>query len=267
MDKPVPARKITAGQPVNYWWRSAAGLLGLAGLLSGGTAIFVTHVEAGPVALVAAGLVFALIAMSGRMPSALKYGDAAASFEQTIEEFVMAVAEIPGQETPELVNALENLAMVAPRAAAAGLSAVSNRASYDQLIKTVLMDIASELPPTPTAGTSAETRSLRDLGVDFKIRYRDQLVLADIRYSQTPIALQVVRDARSQAAQASALVSGTPNLQLLLITNQPLSKAAQDEIDAARPGVSAALIHVLVRGADDSAKLELAVRRALGLRN
>ena len=84
---------------------------------------------------------------------------------------------------------------------------------------------------------------------------------------QTPIGPQMVRDARSQAGQASALVAGTPNLQMLLVTNQPLSKAAQAEIDAARPGVSVPLTHVLVRDAGDSAKLELAVQRALGLRN
>lgn len=164
--------------------------------------------------------------MNGRMPSSLKYGDVEARFEEKVEEFAVAVAEISGQETPKLVNAFDNLAIVAPRAAAAGLSSVSNRTSYEQLVKTLLMDIASELPPAQTAGASAETRSLRDLGVAFQIRYRDQLVLADIRYSQTPIAPQVVKDARSQAAQASALVSGTPNLQMLLITNQPLSKAA-----------------------------------------
>ncbi len=271
MDNEIPAQKITrtAGQSLNGFSRTASAVLGLAGLLAGGVAIFITHVEAGPVALVAAGLIFLLIAMSGRMPSSLKYGDAEARFEQTaIEEFVMrTVAETPSKETPELVNALENLAIVAPRAAAAGLSAVSNRTSYEQLVKTLLMDLASELPPGPAAGASAETRALRQLGADFQVRYGDHLVLAGIRYSQKPIGTQVVEEARSQAGHASVLVSGISSIQMLLITNQPLSKAAQDEIDTVRPAVSVPLIHVLVRDADDSAKLELAVRRALGLRN
>jgi len=261
--------KRTIGQPINVWWRVASTLLALAGLASGGIATFVTHVEAGPVALITAGLILLLVAISGRMPRALRYGEAEARFEEeTVRDFVtQAAAEISTEETPEFVNALGNLASVAPRAAAAGLSAVSSRASYEQLVKTLLMDIASELPPAQVAEASTETTSLRQIGVDFQIRYNDRLVLADIRYREKPIAALTAREAWFQAHTAGDLVAGTPTVEMLLITNQPLSKGARDQMDSLRSVVSGSLVHVLVRDASDAPNLELAVRRALGLSN
>jgi len=83
--------------------------LGLVGLGSGGVAVFVTHLEAGPVALLAVGLVLLLVAAGGRLPSRLKVGDSEATWD-AVEEFVERVAEgVSPDQRPELVDALNDL--------------------------------------------------------------------------------------------------------------------------------------------------------------
>jgi hypothetical protein len=59
---------------INPRARASAIGLGLIGLGAGGAAVFITHLEAGPMALLAAGFLFMIIGMSGRMPSRLKVG-------------------------------------------------------------------------------------------------------------------------------------------------------------------------------------------------
>lgn len=55
--------------------RLGAAVLGLAGLASGAVAVFVSHTEAGPVALLVAGLLCIIIALGGRIPARIKAGE------------------------------------------------------------------------------------------------------------------------------------------------------------------------------------------------
>jgi hypothetical protein len=78
-DKPQVLRAaVQLTRPMRW----AALALGLAGLGAGGAAVFITHLEAGPVALLAAGLVLALIGLGGVMPTRLKIGDNEAEWMQ-----------------------------------------------------------------------------------------------------------------------------------------------------------------------------------------
>ena len=54
--------------------------LGVAGLGAGGVAVFVTKLEAGPVALLAVGFLFIVVGMSGRLPNRLKIGESEAAW-------------------------------------------------------------------------------------------------------------------------------------------------------------------------------------------
>jgi tetratricopeptide (TPR) repeat protein len=60
---------------LSLWWRAVAVAIGFGGLAAGGVAVFVTSLEAGPVALLAVGFLFLIIGMSGRLPTRLKIGD------------------------------------------------------------------------------------------------------------------------------------------------------------------------------------------------
>jgi hypothetical protein len=77
---------------INPWARCAASAIGLAGVGSGGAAVFITHVEAGPVALIATGVLFLFVALGGVMPTRLRVGDNEAEWISEIEEAAVAVA-------------------------------------------------------------------------------------------------------------------------------------------------------------------------------
>jgi hypothetical protein len=81
-DEPMPGPNPTVRpvtMPINIWWRGCLGALGLAGLGCGGVAVFTTQLEAGPVALLAVGLVLLLIGVGGRLPNRLKVGETEAA--------------------------------------------------------------------------------------------------------------------------------------------------------------------------------------------
>jgi tetratricopeptide (TPR) repeat protein len=78
---------------IKPWARWMSGVLGLAGVGSGGAAVFLTHVEAGPVALIAGGVVFLLISFSGAMPTYLKVGATEAKWQREIQESVRRIEE------------------------------------------------------------------------------------------------------------------------------------------------------------------------------
>jgi hypothetical protein len=103
---------------IDIWYRVGAVILGLASLGSGGAAVFIAHVEAGPVALIAAGFLLLLIGASGRLPSRLKIGDNEAEWSQLIsrvQETVEAVATSVAEDNkPGIEYALKRLQKVAP---------------------------------------------------------------------------------------------------------------------------------------------------------
>lgn len=78
---------------IAVWARWLAGLLGVAGLGAGGTAVFLTHVEAGPVALIGAGVLFLFLALGGVMPTRVRVGEAEAEFQRQIQESVERIEQ------------------------------------------------------------------------------------------------------------------------------------------------------------------------------
>jgi tetratricopeptide (TPR) repeat protein len=81
-----------------------SAVLGLAGVGSGGAAVFLTHVEAGPVALIAGGVVFLLISFSGVMPTYMKVGATEARWQREVRESVLRIEE----KAPEVSTLLDS---------------------------------------------------------------------------------------------------------------------------------------------------------------
>jgi hypothetical protein len=75
------------------WARWLAGLLGLAGVGAGGAAVFLTQVEAGPAALIGAGVLFLFLAFGGVMPTRVRVGDAEAEFQRQVQESVQRIEQ------------------------------------------------------------------------------------------------------------------------------------------------------------------------------
>ena len=72
---------VATSDKLSRGWRAVAVALGVAGLGAGGVAVFVTKLEAGPVALLAVGFLFLVVGMSGRLPNRLKIGESEAAWD------------------------------------------------------------------------------------------------------------------------------------------------------------------------------------------
>jgi hypothetical protein len=143
MSRPVAVK-------ISVWNRAALDVLGLAGLGAGGAAVFITHLEAGPVALLVVGLILLLVGMSGRMPTRLKVGENEAAWEverEAVQVFVERVADdVTVESEPELLNALGELAEGAPQAAAAGVTAVAYEHQIREEIRRALDELQISMP-------------------------------------------------------------------------------------------------------------------------
>jgi hypothetical protein len=144
-DSRPPIQPLT--MEINDWWRACAAAVGLAALGLGGLAVFVTHVEAGPVALLAVGLILLIVGAGGRLPSRLKVGENEAAWEAAIEDFATRVVdEVPSEQAPQLAAALSELAEAVPSAAAAErLGALTGRVAYEQMVAEILTEAVQEL--------------------------------------------------------------------------------------------------------------------------
>jgi hypothetical protein len=125
----VPKRAPGAVKKLSMPGRVTAFALGIIALGAGGAAVFITHLEAGPVALLAVGLIFMIVGLAGTLPTRLKVGDNEAAWElerQAVETFVERVAEdTPVANRGELQLALGDLAEDAPRFASPIFSALA----------------------------------------------------------------------------------------------------------------------------------------------
>jgi len=145
---------------IGLWWRVGIIVLALGGLGSGGAAVFITHLEAGPVALLGVGLVLILVGVGGRLPNRLKFGDNEAAWD-AVEQFATRIAEDASPDSrPEVLDALTDLAQAAPRAAAPALNALA----YIELVYSMLSSVLSELNVK-----YAETAALPDRQPPYRI--------------------------------------------------------------------------------------------------
>jgi hypothetical protein len=133
-EQPQLTRRLHKINPGLRW---VAGLLAAAGLASGGVAVFITHLEAGPVALIAAGVLFAFIALSGQMPTRLKFGENEASWEAVSGVLEQAAEDVSPARRPELIDALGRIGESAPAAAASALNAVA----YENMVMEMISQI------------------------------------------------------------------------------------------------------------------------------
>jgi hypothetical protein len=238
--------------------------LGFGGLGSGGVAVFVTHLEAGPVALLAVGLVLLLVGAGGRLPSRLKWGENEAAWEEAVEDFVSRVAEnAPSEQTPQLVGALNELAGVAPSAAAAGLGAVTERIAYVQMVMEMLAEAVQEISRSQLERSTKDSvpleLSLAGMG-DFIQGGFNAIVSAP---NGACVAVEIKRrvDVNTiETAETAAKEAVKGAVKVLLISNQEPTQLAGVRLMA-----SDFVHHVRVTGKDDLPKLIQAIRAAFGI--
>jgi hypothetical protein len=185
-----PANKLSTPS------RVTAYALGFAGLGAGGVAVFITHVEAGPVALLAVGLIFMIIALSGHLPTRLKIGENEAEWQEVAGEVIeTAVEASPPSAKAELATQLGELAEVAPRAAAPALSGLA----YENSIIQTIEEAANKIPDVQRVLTWV---TLEEVGeFDFVIQATgNRFILVEVKASPRLLCRKLRRSWRRRTS-------------------------------------------------------------------
>jgi hypothetical protein len=260
MNVEVPMRATGVTKRLGRPSRITAFALGIAGLGAGAVAVFVTHLEAGPVALLAVGLIFTIVGLAGTLPTRLKVGDNEAAWEierQAVETFVERVAEVtPVANRREFLGALGDLAEDAPEVAARGISVFA----YEQQLRAELEEVVRELehsfPDGQPVDFVTEVTADRQM-VDAIIQGpTGRFVAVEAKLSAHRLAPswldlkhQSLFDKRSGSRDFAAM---------LLVTRTPLAPAL-----AKRLKQYPEIRHVLFRGPEDRGTLKRALREVL----
>lgn len=268
-DRPQVLRAAIKLSKPSRW---AAFGFGLAAMGAGGLAAFKAHLEAPPVALLAVGLILALIGLAGVLPTRLKVGDNEAEFLEERERVATALKqgvvaapprtlwqarspEANGTEgdlrdwvkaalrathaaqegaREEIAEIVARVAKVAPQVAEQAQSAIR----YASMTKD-LADVIMAEPEVRTLDPDSEPR-------------REILLIAyetDNRMTSATLA---------NFYWPAFLRDDALNSALLLVTPLPLSASAE------RLGKSfTGLYHTVVRGPQDTGALRAAIRAAL----
>jgi hypothetical protein len=256
----VPKRATSAVKKLSMPGRVTAFALGLAGLGAGAVAVFVTHLEAGPVALLAVGLIFMIVGLAGTLPNRLRVGDNEAAWEverQAVGTFVERVAEdIPVANQRDFLGALGDLAEDAPEVAARGISAVGYETTMLREIESVVSEMNASYRGAGPLGYSMQLTGGRDL-VDAIVQGpTGHRVAIEARISTktvAPVWIDLLHQRLFGEPRTSEPVDG-----LLLITRTPLTPRIEESIQRYLE-----IRHVLFRGPEDREALKLALRAFL----
>jgi hypothetical protein len=250
--KPAPPAVRRPGNNLSTPSRVTAYALGIAFLGAGGVAVFVTHVEAGPVALLFVGLIFMIIGLSGRLPTRLRIGDNEAEWQEFAGDIIeTALDSATPSAKAELVPRLEELAEVAPRAAAPALLGIA----YDANLAWAVVQAVHKVPDAQEVHTRV---SLEEVGeFDFIIEASDnRFILVEAKSSPRLSMAQVGPIIEKARFYGDAYLDR--KTALLFVSRYPLSAAVQALFAQAQNAVC-----IVFRSRDDDNELIGAITRLL----
>ncbi|MFF4520240.1 hypothetical protein [Streptomyces bluensis] len=129
------AQRAAAGKlaPTARW---TLGLIGAAALGAGAVAVFITQVEAGPVALVTVGAVLLIIAVMGRRITSVSLVDGGMTFEERVEQ------QLSQADTPEQALEVATAATtVAPEVQKNENISLMSHAAYEEVVADRLISV------------------------------------------------------------------------------------------------------------------------------
>jgi hypothetical protein len=235
------ARPLRGAIELRRPMRWAALALGLAGLGSGGASVFITHLEAGPVALLAVGLILALVGLSGVLPTRLKVGDNEAEWMQ--ERAAVAgilkdqAASAPAEDREKVEDLVDRVAAVAPEVAGPAISVFDGERSILNLLREVVVtdDIQFSVIRAGKSGRRYEWDGIIDLAPDSDTRRsRARRILIEIKWDVRSYAIF-----RETIGKAIAYARDFPQYEvaLLLIVAQAPSRSWGTMVSESPPGV------------------------------
>ena len=217
---------------------------------SGGAAVYITHVEAGPVALLAVGGVFLLMALAGVLPTRLKVGDNEAEWAEVGVAVAAVVESATAQDKTQLVTNLGCLAGIAPSAAAPALAAFD----YEEFVENLIGEVLEDHPSIRFEPYSMDPHDGRRDSILHGPGGRK--VIVEITTLSWTLTRNQTFASRLTAAKETIGVQG-----MLLVLNQ-----VDPHRREARPGIPIQDVRqVIVEDSHDSGSLLLAIEEIMGV--
>lgn len=212
-------------QPLSSWSRIVAGLVGVILCGAGTAAVFVTENQAGCVALVLVGSVFALLAIAGNPLHSLGHGDTQMRFavQKRRDQALERISEAPPAEAQ---RALDILQTVDPPAARESSFRYESMRAYDGLIRQRLLHLFAD--------SAIQSAQHDGHAVDFYMyRPADIVVGVDVRFrpsanhgSKNSITTRVIHEIVGRSVGSV--------VPTLLVSNQPITSEAATALASAR---------------------------------
>lgn len=256
-DKPQLLRAAIKLSKPSRW---AAFILGVAGLGAGGVAAFIAHLEAPPVALLAVGLVLALVGLAGVLPTRLKVGDNEAEFlEQRLAVVLSESVEAAPTETAreQVAEVVDRVAAIAPAAAAPAQSAYE----YDKTVLAMLRELARSARTFPKLWEFED--GLRDPGFDAlgkvpasKENPRERHILVEIKSARRV----VIGPIEGVKAKARSYARNHPEADTALVL---VTRSRPESLAAVLASEDDGFYQVTVTERSDKHRLERAIMAAV----
>ncbi|NKQ51968.1 hypothetical protein HFP15_03625 [Amycolatopsis sp. K13G38] len=207
---------LHTGAELSRTARVAASLSALALGGAGGTAVFMTDNQAGTAVLLAAGALFGLIGLSGRLPSRIKFGDNEVQMPPPIAKAVAKrIEDAEPEEAEELVAAVVNANPSGSQARSAfDLQVAAGRRLYAMVYE---QDVGAVLRALVRA-RAVDLRS-DDRVFDFVLEGKRR-VAVEVKYGLAGASAQTIGSLVGRAA-----MSGHP--EVVFVTNRPFTGRLQ----------------------------------------
>jgi hypothetical protein len=240
---------VRAYHPIPKTERRFAAAGGILLFTAGGVAVFIADNDFGTVALLAAGLVLTVLAITGRLPSRISYGDKSVEWVQDLVDSSLNLAS-GADERDEVVLSLrsDQVPTVVQREVN---SAVGSYLSYERAVAAALDRVK---PPSSSA--SLESRRGKDDVADALVSHEGRHLLVEIKYRSSGGLLS--SHEIFLVANRMGLVNkkmGAANL--LVVANVQLSNGAQEIL------ARTSAVWVLWRDENDDAALRAAIDKGL----
>jgi hypothetical protein len=210
---------IETSDPLAPWARVVALVLGCAGGVAGGIAVFVSANQAGTGALLVIAGVLVLLGLQGTPMRRLSSGDHSVELAQLRRRAVRVIEQARQEDPPEVAVAVADaITSIDP-----SLGGIHDAAqAYERAVLEALARIRMKLDPGHKRGKGSR-------GVDARVITPSGSVNLDIKYrSRGPMGLREVL-ARMARAESGGLEGGS-----ILVTNAPLSDEVR-EYNESRP--------------------------------
>jgi hypothetical protein len=195
--------EIEVPSRLSWMQRVVAGIVAVLAGVAGGIAVFVTDNGAGSVALMGSGLLFGLMALSGRPLVSAKLGDSEVVFAKALTR---SLVRVTNEASPEVAKEIAGALAEAGAQTHQPLVNWARSHLYEKAVSEALRDVAQE-----EGFKLMDLTRLADSGADFQLKRHDGLIDVQVKKRVT----------------LHTLIPGSGRSNLLIITQEAYPGAVE----------------------------------------